>query len=66
MERKKRAVLNLSAFADTLLSGKAFLLTEPAEEEEKTLRKARSCAAKAGNSFWTFGPHRRDICCLTY
>ena len=66
LERKKRAVLNLSAFADTLLSGKAFLLTELAEEEEKTLRKARSCAAKAGNSFRTFGPHRRDICCLTY
>ena len=33
--------LNSSAIADTLLSGKAFLLTELAEEEVKTLRKAR-------------------------
>ena len=56
LERKKRAVLKFIGSADTLLSGKAFLLTELAEEEEKTLRKARSCAAKAGNSFSDFRP----------
>jgi len=66
LERIKGQSLNTSAIADTMLSGKAFLLTELAEEEEKTLQKARSCAAKAGNFFRTFGLHRRDICCLTY
>ena len=32
----------------------------------ESLEKARSCAAKAGNFFWTFGHHQRNILSLTY
>ena len=66
LERKKRAVLKFIGSCRYLAYGGLSSSWRLVRLLEERLEEARSCAAKAGNSFRTFGHHRRDICCLAY